>query len=90
MSLEPETTEEWIRREQYRQDKYARAEKEGCPRCKEMGTEDNPIDEQYSFGFYAGFFCKKCAIRGYRDQCGHGPEGQGNPYDLDEQVEDDY
>lgn len=51
-----------------------------CPRC---GRKSSTIDEQYSFGVYAGVFCRDCC-RGYRDDCGHGPEGQGNPADLDE------
>jgi hypothetical protein len=41
-----------------------------CPRCKEFETEDNPVDERYSFGCYAGILCRKCAIRGYIDHCG--------------------
>ena len=51
-----------------------------CPRC---GQPKNDIDEQYSFGVYAGVMCTECAINGFRDRCGHGCE-QGSPADLDE------
>lgn len=58
-----------------------------CPRC---GQPKNDIDEQYSYGVYAGVMCTDCARRGYRDQCGHSPTGQGDPADLDEpHYEDD-
>jgi hypothetical protein len=52
-----------------------------CPRC---GEHKRDIDEQFSFGVYAGVMCRDCAISGYRDACGHRPEGQGDPADLDE------
>lgn len=52
-----------------------------CPRCNRRRGD---IDEQYSFGVYAGVMCTPCAIAGFRDACGHRPEGQGNPADLDE------
>jgi hypothetical protein len=57
-----------------------------CPSC------DTPaawaIEEQYSYGVYAGVMCRDCAMR-YRDQCGHGPTGQGDPADLDEPLDPD-
>ena len=55
-----------------------------CPKCEELSET---IEEQYSFGIYAGIMCQKCAIRGFRDQCGYGPDGQGDPADLDEDAE---
>ena len=57
-----------------------------CPSCHQPSQT---IEEQYSFGVYAGIMCRLCAIRGYRDQCGHGPDGQGNPNDLDEPIDPD-
>jgi hypothetical protein len=59
-----------------------------CPRCN---APKRDIDEQFSFGVYAGVMCTECAIHGYRDACGHRPEGQGDPADLDEPYwEEDY
>jgi hypothetical protein len=55
-----------------------------CPHCE---TKSDTIDEQYSFGVYAGVMCEPCARRSFRDQCGHGPDGQGDPRDLDEPYE---
>lgn len=51
-----------------------------CPRCEHKRDD---IEQQYSFGVYAGVMCKQCAIDGFRDQCGHGGQ-QGDPSDLDE------
>ncbi len=59
-----------------------------CPMCNKQSST---IDEQYSFGVYAGVFCAECAISKYRDACGHRAEGQGDPSDLDEAYyEEDY
>jgi len=52
-----------------------------CPRCNQRKST---IDEQYSFGVYAGVMCRECAIRGYRDACGLLDGQQGDPADLDE------
>lgn len=52
-----------------------------CPRC---GKAKQDIDEQYSYGVYAGVMCRDCAISGYRDACGYRAEGQGDYRDLDE------
>lgn len=52
--------------------------------CPECGQEKPDIDEQCSFGYYAGVSCRDCAIDGFRDHCGHSPEGQGNPQELDD------
>lgn len=51
-----------------------------CARCRRSKPD---IDEQYSFGYYAGVMCTDCAIKGYRDSCGHG-EPQGDPSGLDD------
>lgn len=51
-----------------------------CPRCEQKSTT---IDEQYSFGDYAGVMCQKCAISGYVDQCGHG-RAQGTREEYEE------
>lgn len=56
-----------------------------CPKCNtDTGGE---LDEQFSYGIYAGVMCRACAIAGYRDACGHREQGQGNPNDLDEQLD---
>lgn len=57
-----------------------------CPKCE---NHKDDIDEQYSYGIYAGVMCTECAIRYYRDHCGH-INGQGNPADLDEPIDEDY
>jgi hypothetical protein len=50
-----------------------------CPRCMEKKDD---IEEQYSFGVYAGVMCMECARYGYRDQCGHGrPQGTREDYE---------
>ena len=46
-----------------------------CPKCEKPSST---IDEQFSYGAYAGVMCEKCARSRF------GPEGQGNPADLDE------
>ena len=56
-----------------------------CPSCDERKAD---IDEQYSFGVYAGVMCTACACRKFSDQCGHGMP-QGNPADLDEPYYED-
>lgn len=57
-----------------------------CPRC---GQRSDTIDEQYSYGVYCGVMCRACAISGFNDACGHRPEGQGNPADLDEPYDEE-
>jgi len=57
-----------------------------CPSCDRKRKD---IDEQYSYGVYAGVMCGDCARRKYADQCGLGPSGQGNPADLDEPLEEE-
>ena len=56
-----------------------------CPHCHEMKDD---IQERYSFGVYAGKFCRDCCKR-FRDHCGI-DQPQGSPNDLDEQYEEDY
>ena len=46
------------------------------------------VEPRCSFGIYAGRLCRECCF-GYRDHCGIDQE-QGNPYTLDEQIDDDY
>jgi len=61
---------------------------EACPRCRQSGGN---VEEQYSFGVYAGRMCEPCAIAGYRDGCGLIDGQQGSAADLDEPLEaDDY
>ena len=57
-----------------------------CPQCEQPS---DTIEEQYSYGVYAGVMCRPCAIQGFRDQCGHGPSGQGSPADLDEPYDEE-
>ena|SRR2546426_945624 len=52
-----------------------------CPHCLHKRAD---VDEQYSYGVYAGVLCRQCAINGFNDACGHRAEGQGHPADLDE------
>ena len=56
-----------------------------CPKCEKPKTD---IEEQFSFGVYAGVMCRACAIAGFRDACGH-LDGQGDPRDLDEPLDSD-
>lgn len=49
------------------------------------------MEEQYSFGVYAGTMCHECAYKGFRDHCGLGPEGrQGTPQEYEELGGGDY
>jgi hypothetical protein len=57
-----------------------------CPSCN---TAQDSVDEQYSFGVYAGIMCTACAIRGFRDGCGHLDGRQGNAAELDEPMGED-
>ena len=47
----------------------------------------HPERHALRYGVYAGVMCRQCAILGYRDCCGHRPEGQGNPRELIEDGE---
>lgn len=58
-----------------------------CPKCEQ---KKDSIDEQYSYGVYAGVMCRDCAIASYRDACGHRAEGQGRPAELIEMGETYY
>lgn len=50
-----------------------------CPKCEKKKKD---IDEQYSFGAYAGVMCTECARTSYADQCGHGrPMGTRREYE---------
>lgn len=53
-----------------------------CNRCQGSDGAD-----RYSYGVYAGYLCRKCAIDGFRDHCGLVDGKQGDPSDLDEPVE---
>ena len=57
-----------------------------CPSCKRKRPD---IDEQYSFGVYAGVMCGDCARTKFRDGCGLLDGRQGNAADLDEPLEED-
>ena len=55
--------------------------------CTSCGSTED-VESRYSFGIYAGRLCRKCCYN-YRDHCGIDQE-QGNPYTLEEQIDDDY
>jgi hypothetical protein len=55
-----------------------------CVKCGAPHTDDNPIEEQYSYGYYYTVCCRNCAIASTSDHCGHRPEGMGNPQELDD------
>jgi hypothetical protein len=57
-----------------------------CPKCN---SAQDSVDEQYSFGVYAGIMCTACAIRSYADGCGHLDGRQGNAAELDEALDED-
>jgi len=57
-----------------------------CPSCN---SAKDDVDEQYSFGAYAGIMCTACAVRGFRDGCGHLDGRQGNASELDEPLDED-
>ena len=53
-----------------------------CPRC---GKKSDTVEEQYSFGYYAGILCRECAISGFSDHCGLlAGEPMGDPQTLDD------
>lgn len=59
-----------------------------CQKCK---LAKDSVEEQYSFGVYAGTMCHECAYKGFRDHCGLGPEGrQGTPQEYEELGGGDY
>tara|TARA_R110002110_G_scaffold274753_1_gene489965 strand:+ start:84 stop:386 length:303 start_codon:yes stop_codon:yes gene_type:complete len=60
-------------------------EKTRCNKCQKEKAE---VEERYSFGVYAGIFCRECCFT-YRDHCGI-DQPQGSSNDLDEQYEEDY
>jgi len=55
--------------------------------CFKCGKNKDTVEEQYSFGVYAGRMCRECAIKGYRDHCGLLDGEQGNPRELEEMGE---
>jgi hypothetical protein len=57
-----------------------------CPSCEQ---KKDTIEEQYSFGAYAGVMCRDCAMTKFRDGCGHRDGQQGDPRELDEPYEED-
>ena len=66
-------------------DRWGRIASGWGPSCKRAKPD---VDEQYSFGVYAGVMCGDCARTKYRDGCGlDGP--QGNAVDLDEPLEEE-
>jgi hypothetical protein len=52
-----------------------------CDKCRQFHST---VDIQYSYGVYAGVLCEPCARKGYRDQCGFGPGGQGTRAEYEE------
>lgn len=62
--------------------------------CFKCGEKKDTVEEQYSFGVYAGRMCRECAINGYRDHCGllDGEQGDYRILEAEGEVywEDDY
>lgn len=52
--------------------------------CGSCRLKKPDVDTQYSYGVYAGRFCKECAIKNFRDGCGLVDGKQGNISDLEE------
>ena len=55
---------------------------EYCSRCFKRDSHANPVDVRYSYGIYAGNFCKECCY-GFMDHCGI-DQPQGSVQDLDD------
>ena len=41
-----------------------------CSKCSRCGEEKDDVDRRFSYGFYAGMYCDKCAYEAYADHCG--------------------
>ena len=55
-----------------------------CPRCR---RKSSTVEEQYSYGYYAGIMCRECAIHGFNDHCGLTGK-MGDPQTLDDYGDD--
>ena len=55
--------------------------------CFKCGEDKDTVEEQYSYGVYAGKMCRECAISGFRDNCGLLDGEQGSPSELMEMGE---
>jgi hypothetical protein len=58
---------------------------EECPSCQKMSKS---VEEQFSYGIYAGKMCRTCAITKFRDGCGHN-QPMGNMRELDDCGDED-
>ena len=56
-------------------------------KCTNCHKEKVSVEERYSFGVYAGVFCRECCMR-FRDHCGI-DQDQGRASDLDERYYED-
>jgi hypothetical protein len=56
-----------------------------CPSCHRMSTT---VEEQFSYGIYAGKMCRMCATSKFNDTCGH-EQPMGNVRELDDCGDDD-
>lgn len=50
--------------------------------CTSCGEESETVEQRWSFGYYAGRICLRCAYK-YKDHCGEDMP-MGHPSDLDE------
>jgi len=55
--------------------------------CFKCGEDKDTVEEQYSYGVYAGRMCRECAIDGFRDHCGLLDGEQGDYRELEEMGE---
>jgi late competence protein required for DNA uptake (superfamily II DNA/RNA helicase) len=56
-------------------------------KCSHCHKEKVSVEERFSFGVYAGIFCRECCMR-FRDHCGI-DQDQGRASDLDERYWED-
>jgi hypothetical protein len=58
---------------------------EECPSCQKLSST---VEEQFSYGIYAGKMCRMCATSKFNDTCGH-EQPMGNVRELDDCGDDD-
>ena len=56
-----------------------------CPSCQKMSTT---VEEQFSYGIYAGKMCRICATSKFNDTCGQ-EQPMGNVRELDDCGDDE-
>jgi hypothetical protein len=58
---------------------------EECPSCQKLSST---VEEQFSYGIYAGKMCRICATNKFNDTCGH-EQPMGNVRELDDCGDDE-